>query len=413
LLQPELLDTYASALVNAVRDEPDGLGNILEEKVRAGKFFIPIDERIANQEQEKLLLIAMIEDLLYHEIMLREYGDDGLYLVFPSQSTRENVDLPNPEGRTIAFAFEGPVQNIYATLAVRLSHSGFFRKKALWRNAITYTTKFNGTCGILLENIDEGRAELTLFFDDLTTEETQFHFEEYVRTHLERKAIPETVERWRIFICPECKTPLSNLQVTRRRERGFNWITCGVCDTRVPLLDHEERLATIPKSIVAEMDHTADIQVERETAKSRIQGKIVTKDFDVFLCHNGKDNDIVEAIGQKLKENGILPWLDVWELRPGFSWQRLLEQQIEHIKSAVVFVGRDGIGPWQHETLEAFLSEFARRECPVIPVLLPDVPQEPKLPPFLRNRTWVDFRQQVPNPMELLIWGITGKRKSI
>src|SRR5207245_4169744 len=34
LLQPEILDTYASALVNVVRDEPDGLGSILEEKVR-------------------------------------------------------------------------------------------------------------------------------------------------------------------------------------------------------------------------------------------------------------------------------------------------------------------------------------------------------------------------------------------
>ena len=26
LLQPELLDTYAGAIVNAARDEPDGLG---------------------------------------------------------------------------------------------------------------------------------------------------------------------------------------------------------------------------------------------------------------------------------------------------------------------------------------------------------------------------------------------------
>src|SRR5207249_6716161 len=35
LLQPELLDSYASALVNAVKGEPDGLGSIAEEKARA------------------------------------------------------------------------------------------------------------------------------------------------------------------------------------------------------------------------------------------------------------------------------------------------------------------------------------------------------------------------------------------
>lgn len=41
LLQPELLDAYASALVNAVRDEPDGLGSISEEKVRTCDFAMP------------------------------------------------------------------------------------------------------------------------------------------------------------------------------------------------------------------------------------------------------------------------------------------------------------------------------------------------------------------------------------
>src|SRR5205823_9377935 len=61
LLQPELLDAYASALVNAVKDEPDGLGSIAEERTRTGDFFIPKSERLKDKEQEKLLLIAMIE----------------------------------------------------------------------------------------------------------------------------------------------------------------------------------------------------------------------------------------------------------------------------------------------------------------------------------------------------------------
>src|SRR5258708_39489101 len=95
--------------------------------------------RAFHEEQEKLLLIAMVEDLLRYEIALREQGDDGAYLVFPSQSTRENPDLPNPEGKAVIFGFEGPVQNVYATLAVRLSHSGLFQKKELWKNAVTYT----------------------------------------------------------------------------------------------------------------------------------------------------------------------------------------------------------------------------------------------------------------------------------
>jgi hypothetical protein len=133
-------------------------------------------------------------------------------------------------------------------------------------------------------------------------------------------------------------------------------------------------------------------------------------DFDVFLCHNGKDKPLVKAVAEKLLEQGILPWLDEWALRPGLPWQPLLEQQIGQIKSAAVFVGKDGMGPWQQMELYALLNEFVDRGCPVIPILLPNTPEEPELPIFLKGITWVDFRKQDPDPLERFIWGITGKR---
>ncbi|MBP5976553.1 GUN4 domain-containing protein [Brasilonema sp. CT11] len=118
-------------------------------------------------------------------------------------------------------------------------------------------------------------------------------------------------------------------------------------------------------------------------------------------------------IAEQLEENKIKPWLDIWELQPGFPWQPELEKQIAQIKSAAVFVGQTGIGPWQEDEIRAFLREFKDRQCPVIPVLLPDAPHTPDLPRFLQGYTWVDFREQtrvyIP-PMERLIWGITGKK---
>ena len=112
-----------------------------------------------------------------------------------------------------------------------------------------------------------------------------------------------------------------------------------------------------------------------------------------------------------MKEHGILPWLDEWELRPGLPWQRLLEEQIGQIKSAAVFIGKDGIGPWEQMELEAFLREFVNRGVPVIPVILANAPKEPKLPIFLRSMTWVDFRKKEPDSLKRLIWGITGERE--
>jgi len=134
------------------------------------------------------------------------------------------------------------------------------------------------------------------------------------------------------------------------------------------------------------------------------------KEFDVFLCHNNKDKAEVKKIGEELKRRGIKPWLDEWELQPGLPWQRALEAQIEQIRSAAVFVGKDGVGPWQNMELDGFLSEFNRRGCPVIPVMLASAPDKPQLPLFLRNMTWVDFRKQEPDPMKQLIWGITSKK---
>ncbi|TEU22236.1 MAG: TIR domain-containing protein [Anaerolineales bacterium] len=184
-----------------------------------------------------------------------------------------------------------------------------------------------------------------------------------------------------------------------------------------PLTDKEiEQLETIARQFRncmyddVPMGRADDAQCERETAASILQDKIATGDFDVFLCHNSADKPAVKEIGERLKKRGILPWLDEWELQPGLPWQRLLEEQIAKIKSAAVFVGKDGIGPWHRMELEAFLREFVDRGCPVIPVLLPDAPQKPQLPIFLKGMTWVDFRKEDPDPTEQLIWGITGER---
>ena len=133
--------------------------------------------------------------------------------------------------------------------------------------------------------------------------------------------------------------------------------------------------------------------------------------FDVFLCHNGGDKPAVKKIAQLLRARAVVPWLDEWELRPGEAWQSALEDQISAIKSAAIFFGEAGMGLWQQCEYRGFINEFVARRCPVIPVLLPDAPQKPKdLPLFLRALTWVDFRSSEPDPLDALIWGITGSK---
>lgn len=134
------------------------------------------------------------------------------------------------------------------------------------------------------------------------------------------------------------------------------------------------------------------------------------EEFDVFLCHNSQEKDAIRDMNLRLKAHGIRTWFDEEQLPPGRLWQDLLEEQITIIKTAAVFVGESGIGPWQQIEMRSFLGEFVRRRCPVIPVILPDCREVPKLPLFLSQLTWVDFRKPKPDPLKHLLWGITGEK---
>lgn len=130
--------------------------------------------------------------------------------------------------------------------------------------------------------------------------------------------------------------------------------------------------------------------------------------FDVFFCHDSRDKAAVERIERRLRRRGLQPWLDARQLRPGLPWQRELEAQLKTVGAAAVFVGTEGGGPWQELEIEALLRQFVERGCPVIPVILPECEDVPDLPVFLAGMTWVDFRLELPDPLEQLIWGITG-----
>lgn len=132
--------------------------------------------------------------------------------------------------------------------------------------------------------------------------------------------------------------------------------------------------------------------------------------FDVFLCHNSEDKKTMRELCTRLKQDGIKTWFDEEQLPPGRPWQDELEKQIERIKTAAVFVGKKGIGPWQQPEIRAFLQEFVKRRCPVIPVILSDCTPIPQLPLFLNQLTWVDFRKDTPDPYKQLLWGITGRK---
>jgi hypothetical protein len=139
---------------------------------------------------------------------------------------------------------------------------------------------------------------------------------------------------------------------------------------------------------------------------------LANKTFDVFLSHNSRDKPAVIEIAEALRDQrGLQVWLDAWDLQPGRPWQDGLEAVIKTVRSAAIFIGKDGLGPWEIPEMRACLNEMVRRQVPVIPVLLPGAPKSPEIPIFLAQNTWVDLRHGITEEgLDSLQWGITDKK---
>jgi WD40 repeat protein/class 3 adenylate cyclase len=310
LLQPELLDAYASAMVNTAKEEPDGLGSLAEEIALAGRFFVPKEQKITDSEQEQLLLHATVEELVRHDLALWENADDGRYLVFPSQFNRDYEDAPEPKGKAVAITFDGPVQSLYSTLAVRLGHSGLFTtgRAEMWRNASVFTAKAGGKCGLFLHEFAEARGRLILFYDDQASQETRFHFEEFVLAHANRRALDGTVELVRFFVCANGH-PVPDDYVKLLQARGKKEFNCP-CGEVVSLAEPKERIH-FPSKVEA-MDRSADQQRDFDAFVMSAKGETSTKSFQDWAGGERVTLAIVftdvvgsTALGEEMRDEGM------------------------------------------------------------------------------------------------------------
>jgi hypothetical protein len=131
---------------------------------------------------------------------------------------------------------------------------------------------------------------------------------------------------------------------------------------------------------------------------------------DAFLSYNRVDRNAVQALARYLKEKAKLDvWLDQWNLLPGDAWQEEIDLVLDRSRTCVIFWGKSGLGPWQHEEMRAALERrVTERDYRIVPVLLPGCLSPEKMPAFLQRMTYVDFRNGLDdwNALQYLIEGI-------
>lgn len=245
LLQPERMNAYASALIRKVREYPDEIGCILEQDILNANLDFQDMKRLSPDDEE-IVLRAMHQTLVDYGICLREYTERGTQLVLPSFFKRERPDLEDHPAPIVSYQFQGGVEEIYATLVVRLHHTSAFDKDRLWKFAADFKTPGDKQVGFKLTKKREGSAELMVYCDPTIPLDTKVTFIRYVHEHLAQKGT--NVHRYRHYVCPHCGTPVENRKTVQKRlDAGKEDILCVDCEKRVSLWDLIEKKFASPE----------------------------------------------------------------------------------------------------------------------------------------------------------------------
>ncbi len=317
LLQPERINAYAQAVIQTMREDRHERGCLSEERVLNGDLKYHSSMSRLKADEERFVLLAMHQTLVERGLCLREHTEKGALLVFPSFYRRERPDLVGHPAVLVSYRFNGFLDDIYATLVVRLHHTESFEADELWRYAADFKSLAQGRrLGVKLTRRGEGAGELEVYFDPDIPVVEKMIFSRYVHEHLLKKG--NEVVRLRHYVCPHCKTPVRDRETAMERleEKGKKAnILCVKCENRVPLWDDLEERFAAPEvhQRVLELDRQSQIVLDNTDKERTLVGEVIsTVSLAGQICReltvsdNGIDmeiefrSDAGEATGRKL-----------------------------------------------------------------------------------------------------------------
>lgn len=274
LLQPELLNGYASAVIRAARTHTDEIGCVCQDDVFQRRIDMTGVTRLELAEED-LLLRAMVQTFLDKSLCIAEDTDQGKQLIFPSQYRRER-DIPVHPEIFVSYTFTGELTTVYTTLVVRLWYGGGFDNKELWRNAAEFVSPGGKTMGLVMERSGEGEGTISVFFHHNAAEDTKVMFSEYVHRHLHKYG--RDVRRDRRYVCAKCGKAVIDREAVRLcLDAGKKFITCQVCNTKIPFIDRiEQRLSSEPVARrVAQIDEKARLALDTQSLEQILIGHMM------------------------------------------------------------------------------------------------------------------------------------------
>src|SRR5215472_15482610 len=121
--------------------------------------------------------------------------------------------------------------------------------------------------------------------------------------------------------------------------------------------------------------------------------------YDVFISYSAKDGEFAARLAEDLAATGIRVWLDQWQIQVGDSIAGAINDGMRTSRFVIVVMSPDYFTTaWTvHEWRAGLAMELNSGTTRLIPLLYRDC----DIPPILRTKVWVDFRDQSQYPATL------------
>jgi hypothetical protein len=124
----------------------------------------------------------------------------------------------------------------------------------------------------------------------------------------------------------------------------------------------------------------------------------------VFISYSHADKEKIDLIAGHLLRKRASVWIDRWELKAGDSIINRVQEAVEGSSALLVMLSKASVeSEWCKKELTAGLfRELDEKRVVVIPVLLEDC----KIPLFLKDKKYADFRTNFDSGMYDLLEGV-------
>ena len=268
MLRVDAISRYAGGLVQAARKSAWGVPVLEQDRILRADTKLPglKEEDRVTRSQERVVLECVARLMVERGICFDHQG----LLVFPTlfgELARREGELP--PAAPIYYDFNGPIDNIYASLIARLAVSAKFGPVRLWAGYGEFGSTGEESFGIRRADRSRGRGHLDLLFGEKTLPEQRQLFRDFVDDHLNSEGVK--VYAGLAFPCRKCAYEFSEGLLRDRLADKKDDVACPRCEERYPLFAVAGSTAKSARALAA---LKTDIEARTRQSEQKVAAKM-------------------------------------------------------------------------------------------------------------------------------------------